>query len=108
MLMMHGLSSEDIGYITKTMEACPAIRKAILFGSRAKGNWKNGSDIDLALVGDKVDWSIVSDILMKLEEESPMPYLFDVIDYQAISNPELKAHIDRAGIVLYEQSAKSP
>jgi predicted nucleotidyltransferase len=105
--MMYGLREEDLRYITETIAAYPAVQRAVLFGSRAKGNWKIGSDIDLALVGKTVDWSVVSDIHMKLEEEGPMPYLVDVIDYGTINNSELKAHIDRVGIVLFERPARS-
>ena len=77
------------------------IRQAVLYGSRAKGNYRNGSDIDLTL---KTDGTFTHAHLRDIAgdfDDSDMPYFVDVSVYSAISNPGLKAHIDRVGKVIY-------
>jgi len=71
-----------------------------LFGSRAKGNYKTGSDLDLAIKGDRITYEITARFADCLNEEKPVPYFFDVVHYEAIANPMLKSHIDRVGITL--------
>ncbi len=91
--------SEVIGVIRNYME----IDEAKLFGSRAMGNFKNGSDIDIAILGDAISLSLI----LKLKndfEESSLPYFVDIVNYNSISNPELKRHIDQNGITLYVKS----
>jgi predicted nucleotidyltransferase len=87
----------------KAFEKHSEIDKVILFGSRAMGNYKRSSDIDLAIIGDSVDTRIIAILLDDLNEEFPIPYFFDVIHYQKISNKELKKHIDTEGKVLWEK-----
>lgn len=45
--MSFGLKSSDLDYIINTIKKFPQIKKAVIFGSRAKGNFKPGSDIDI-------------------------------------------------------------
>jgi len=94
-----GLKDADIGSILSIVSKFPAVTEVILFGSRALGTHKPGSDIDLALKGN-LTVDIIAKIHYELNEESPLPYFFDVLDYQTLQNPELKAHIDRVGIRL--------
>jgi predicted nucleotidyltransferase len=75
------------------------IKKLILFGSRAKGTAKNGSDIDLALVGDGISFSDLCAIGARLEEFD-LPYKVDLVLYNFITNQELKEHIDRVGVEI--------
>lgn len=74
----------------------------ILFGSRAKGNFKEGSDIDLALIGEDLNLSILSKIDHSFDELN-LPYTFDIVIFDRIDNPDLVEHIKRAGIVIYEK-----
>lgn len=67
-----------------------------IFGSRAKGNFKNGSDIDIALFGEKITDKLVQHISFELDE-LPTPYKFDVINYKKIDNENLKLEIDKYG-----------
>ncbi|HPJ13160.1 MAG TPA: nucleotidyltransferase domain-containing protein [Caldisericia bacterium] len=100
---MYGLLERDLHYMIKAFVKHPEIDKVILFGSRAMGNYKRSSDVDLAIIGDNVDTRIIAILLDDLNEEFPIPYYFDVIHYQKISNEELKKHIDTEGIVLWEK-----
>ncbi len=90
---MFGLRDEDIEQIKKILMS-NKIKKAILFGSRAKGNYKVGSDIDIAIEGD------VNKVSYALNEESNLAYFFDVVNIKNIKNSNLIEHIKRVGIVL--------
>ena len=77
------------------------IEQVLLYGSRAKGDYRKHSDIDLALVGDPVGLSAEA-IAMDLDD-LPLPYHFDVKPYGAIANALLRAHIDRIGVGIYRK-----
>ena len=76
------------------------LQESILFGSRAKGNFKPGSDIDLAVKG-PVSKDTLSALLTAFEE-SLLPYFVDVVIYEHITNEALREHIDRVGISIYK------
>lgn len=98
--MKYGLSDRDITHINEAIQEFPEIEEVILFGSRAKGNYKKGSDVDLAIKGDRITYEITARFADCLNEEKPLPYFFDVVHYAAIAEPMLKAHIDRVGIIF--------
>ena len=79
------------------------IERVIIFGSRALGNAKPGSDVDLAFSGKNVTSHLVSLIQSYLEEETMLPYFFDCIHFESIHNKELLTHINDHGKVLYER-----
>lgn len=74
-----------------------------MFGSRAKGNYKTGSYVDLAIKGDRLTYEITARFADCLNEEKPLPYFFDVVYYAAIAEPKLKEQIDRVGMRIYIQ-----
>jgi predicted nucleotidyltransferase len=78
----------------------PEIEKAKIFGSRAIGNYKRGSDIDIAIIGNNITFGTVLRLKNYLED-STLPYFVDILDYKSIKNQELKKHIDEKGIELY-------
>ena len=79
------------------------VEMAVLFGSRAMENHKPGSDVDIALKGAAVNRQTVVDVSCRLNEETLMPYHFDVLDFRTIDNPSLHDHINRVGKVIYER-----
>ncbi len=99
--MNFGLRDEDLDNIITTMQQFSEIEKAAIFGSRVKGNYKPGSDVDIAIWGKDISFSTLSRLHAILEEESPMPYFFDIVDYAHLNHEELKNHIDRVGIVFF-------
>jgi predicted nucleotidyltransferase len=99
-----GLRHGDLEMICRILEKQPMIEQALIFGSRAKGNYRPGSDVDIALKGKKLSSQIVTDISFQLNEETPLPYKFDILHYHTIQEPALTAHIDRVGIVFYEKA----
>lgn len=98
--MKYGLSDETIKMILEVFSRYPQIEKAVLYGSRAKGTFKNGSDIDLVVAGAAVDIPILNRINGDLDDLL-LPYTFDLSILDFITNPELVDHIKRVGIVLY-------
>jgi predicted nucleotidyltransferase len=101
--MKFGLKEEDIAYIVGALKEFDEIEKAAVFGSRAKGNYKPGSDVDLAIFGEAISFSTIAHLLFMLEEDSPMPYLFDIVDYTHLAHQELKEHIERVGLTIFER-----
>jgi predicted nucleotidyltransferase len=98
-----GLSEEDISRIRSVFRRNSRIRQVILFGSRAKGTFRRGSDIDLALLGEGLSREDELDASLALNEETPLPYRFDVVDRAHLESRELAEHIDRVGQELYTQ-----
>ena len=99
---MYGLKASDLDVIREVLERFPDVVSAWVYGSRALGTQKSGSDVDIALKGKDITRNTVTRISALLNEESPLPYHFDITSYHAINKPQLKEHIDRFGMLLYE------
>jgi predicted nucleotidyltransferase len=97
--MKYGLSSNNIVKITNTLKQFESIEEVILYGSRAKGNYKPSSDIDIVLKGKDINLNLLSKINTKLDDLL-LPYKFDISIYHQISNAELLDHINRIGVVF--------
>lgn len=91
-----GLSNNQIDKITSIFRAHPEIEKAIIYGSRAKGNFKNYSDIDITLMGKGLDLSIQQKVEGELDDLL-LPYKIDLSILAKITNQELVNHIQRVG-----------
>ncbi|MBD8069882.1 nucleotidyltransferase domain-containing protein [Bacillus sp. PS06] len=102
---MFGLIRSDLQYINMALQKFDEIECGIIFGSRAMGNYKIGSDIDLAIKGKSVTSETIYRLSDLLNEEYPLPYFFDFIHYEAITNENLKAHIDKEGKIIYEDNS---
>jgi len=99
---MYGLKTDVLKQLQLVFEQYPSIRRVILYGSRAKGNYRQGSDIDLTLEGEELDLSI----LQKIEDDLDdllLPYKLDVSLLKHIKNNDLLDHIKGVGIVFYEK-----
>lgn len=96
-----GLSQADLKTIVSVLSGYPSVKTAVIFGSRAKGNYKTGSDVDIALHGENMGDRVAADVAYQLNEETIMPYKFDVLNYHMIANSDLIAHIDRVGRPFY-------
>ena len=101
---MYGLLERDLKFIFEAVSNYLEIEEVIIFGSRAMGNYKKGSDIDIALKGQDISRKIVSRLSDDLSEEYPLPYFFDVLNYNDISNEELRKHIDNIGKSIYKRA----
>lgn len=96
-----GLEKSDLEIIISVLKRYQAVAAALIFGSRAKGNFRNSSDVDIVLKGDSLTAEIVSSISYQLNEETTLPYKFDIINYHSLNNIQSKEHIDRVGICFY-------
>ncbi len=95
-----GLPETTTGTIRRILAEVPAVRKAVIYGSRAKGNYRPGSDIDLTLFG--ADLDMLGQIAARLDE-SPIPYQVDLSIFDRLDHAELREHIERVGQVFYER-----
>ncbi|WP_430809722.1 MULTISPECIES: nucleotidyltransferase domain-containing protein [unclassified Carboxylicivirga] len=102
---MYGLNELHINKIISVFANYPDIYKAILYGSRAKGNYREGSDIDISLVGDKLNLNKLLRIETELDDLL-LPYNIDISIFDKLDNQELIQHIKRVGIILYEKGIK--
>ncbi|WP_298284130.1 nucleotidyltransferase domain-containing protein [Novosphingobium sp.] len=96
----HGLSAATLAEIARVLSAFPEVERAILFGSRAKGVQRPGSDIDLALVGPAIDWRVVGRIEDAFDASS-LPYRFSLLHRNADTPAEVGAHIARVGREIF-------
>ncbi len=97
---MFGLKDTHIAAINSVFAQYPQVEKAILYGSRAKGNYRNGSDIDLTILGDKLNFDILQKIEIDLDDLL-LPYKIDLSIFNTIENTGLRQHIERVGIIFY-------
>ena len=100
--MNSGLSEETIQKVRDVFSRYPRIEKAILYGSRAKGTYRNGSDIDIAFVGDGMDITLLNAIRGDIDDLL-LPYTFDLSALPSIDNHDLVEHLKRVGVVLYQR-----
>lgn len=103
--MDYGLLQQDLDEIIRTLQRFPAIEEAIIFGSRAKGTFKKGSDIDIAIKGKGIDHTVIASLSFLLNEESATPYFFDIVHFEEITEKELLAHVNRVGQCIYSRGS---
>lgn len=101
--MKYGLSNISIEKIFEVFRANSEIEEAIIFGSRAKGNYREGSDVDITLKGKHLTFDKLLRIENQLEDKF-LPYKFDLSIFKNIDNKELIAHINRVGKRFYNQN----
>lgn len=98
---MFGLSDSVVEDIRRIFKQHVNIRKVLIFGSRAKDTYHNGSDIDLAAVGEGLTYNQLMDIAVQIEDLGLL-YKVDVLDYQKHIGTLIGAHIDRVGRLFYQ------
>ncbi|MFN5514730.1 MAG: nucleotidyltransferase domain-containing protein [Cyanobacteriota bacterium] len=103
-MTQFGLAPATIAQIQQVFSAYPEIEQAILYGSRAKGNYRPGSDIDLTLVGDLSGTRFLA--LQTQLDDLLLPYTLDISLFSQLKYPPLLNHIQRVGIRFY--SAQKP
>ena len=95
-----GLPVQSMEAICAVLARQPRVQRADIYGSRAKGNFRTGSDIDITLVGDELT---LGDLL-KIEgeiDDLDLPYSVDLSLFAQIENPALRSHIERIGQAIY-------
>lgn len=105
--MKYGLSDAVVKKIHNVFARYPQVEKAILYGSRAKGDYKNGSDIDMTLSGgDDLTVSVLG-MIMEDIDDLLLPYTVDLSIFSRISDTEVVDHIRRVGVIFYEKTEES-
>ena len=99
--MKYGLSDTVIKELQDVFRRHANIEKVLIFGSRSKGNFREGSDIDLALIGNGIDYRQLLEILCEIDDLELL-YSVDLLDYQKKKGTPIGDHIDRVGQVFYE------
>jgi len=102
-----GLSQSVIDRICAVFANCPTVERALLYGSRAKGNYHHGSDIDLTLEGSGLDETQLPALETQLDDLL-LPYCIDLSRLADIQNEALRDHIRRVGRVFYEAQSILP
>ena len=106
--MKYGLPQSTVQKICAVLNHYPQVEKAILYGSRAKGNYKNGSDIDLTLRGSAdLTLNVIYKILDDLDELL-LPYTIDLSIFHTIGDPDMIEHIQRVGVTFYDKDEAVP
>ncbi|MDD2282176.1 MAG: nucleotidyltransferase domain-containing protein [Eubacteriales bacterium] len=99
--MSFGLIKSDLDYIIDSIKKHREIERASIFGSRAKGNYRPGSDVDIAVFGNNITLDTLSALTAALNDEGPLPYYFDIVDYSSLDQRDLIEHIDRVGKTIF-------
>lgn len=100
--MKYGLKEEIIRKIQEVFFQYPQVEQAIIYGSRAMGNYKAASDIDITFSGKDLNLNIISKIEWDLDDLL-LPYTFDLSIYHKITDPDVQNHINRVGEIFYQK-----
>ncbi|MBN1819627.1 MAG: nucleotidyltransferase domain-containing protein [Prolixibacteraceae bacterium] len=100
---MYGIPEKSYQLILLALEKIQEIESASIYGSRAIGNYKDGSDIDLVVYGENINNQILLRLKTELEHKQPIPYFFDVTHYDTLENTELKKHIDTYAKIIFQR-----
>ena len=99
-----GLPKTTIEKLCGVFSLHPGIHTVLVYGSRAKGNYRPGSDIDLTLQCDAPASSLPFAEFLQIQDEIDdlmLPYSVDLSQYGQLANPDLLDHINRVGQPLY-------
>lgn len=105
--MDFGLSEVTVDKIRAVFSAHSEVERAVVYGSRAKGTYKNGSDIDLTLHGSSLTNRILMELMVELDDLL-LPYTIDLSIFADLDHAALREHIERAGRIFYERVAQAP
>ncbi len=103
-MKQYGLSEQVISSIVNVFQNYSELKEVVLYGSRAMGNYRNGSDIDITLKGEGLNLHTLNSISIDLDNLM-LPYTFDISILDHIDNQELINHIGRRGVLLYRRAA---
>ena len=103
---MFGLIQRDIELIKHHILSIEGIDSAYIFGSRALGNYKRGSDIDIAVLGNSIERNSLLKVIDTLNEVEPIPYFIDIINFNTITNSKLQKHILEEGQLIVEKKPR--
>ena len=94
-----GLKPDTLERLKAIFQQHPKVQRVLIYGSRAKGNYRDGSDIDLTMQGEELDWRELQMIEREIDDLL-LPYKVDLSIYSQIENKALQEHIKRWGTLL--------
>jgi len=100
--MRFGLKDTVINQMQAIFAKYESVEEVVLYGSRAKGNHKPASDIDLTIKGKDLNLSVLYKIENELDDLL-LPFTIDLSLFQQLSNSDLVDHIQRVGKVFYQK-----
>ncbi len=100
--MHDALPMDVLLAVRAAMEKFPEVSRVYLFGSRAKGTHSEASDFDLALMGANISYDTVIQFRAYLNEETFLPWFFDVVHYET-AEAAIRSHIDRVGKIIAQR-----
>ena len=99
-----GLSQTTLDKLNSVFQQHSAIDLVLIYGSRAKGNYRPGSDIDLTIKGSALEFAELMQIENQIDDLF-LPYSIDLSQYDQLTNADLMDHINRVGVVIYDRNA---
>lgn len=99
-----GLPAATLDKLNSVFARHGSIESVLIYGSRAKGNYRPGSDIDLTIKGGAIPFAQFMQIEDQIDDLM-LPYAVDLSQYRQIDNADLIAHIDRIGVAIYVRDA---
>ena len=103
--MKFGLTENTIKQINSVFEEFPQVEEVVIYGSRAKGNYRPGSDLDFTFKGKNLNHYILNSIGLELDKLF-LPYILDISDFNKISNRDFIEHINRVGKIFYARESE--
>ena len=103
--MLYGLTDIQLKQLQEVFAGHSQLESVILYGSRAKGNYRDGSDVDITLVGEQLTKKELNTIENEIDDLL-LPNLFDISIKHQISNNDLLVHINRVGKLIYTKTPK--
>jgi len=101
--MNSGLSDTELNKLRGIFSQYTDIEKVVLYGSRAKGNYKPFSDVDITLIGDTLTHNRLNKLSLDIDDLL-LPYEFDISIFHTLKNNDLIEHIERVGITIYQKT----
>lgn len=102
--LSFGLPAYAIEALRSVFQGWPQIQRVLLYGSRAKGSYRPGSDIDLVIEGDELTLTQLLAIENQIDDLL-LPWMVDISLKHQIDNTSLLEHIARVGVPFYMQQA---
>lgn len=100
MITAYGLTERQLQQLSELFGHYPQLERVVLYGSRAKGNFRPGSDVDITLMGKELTKTDLNNLENEIDDLL-LPYFFDISLFHKISNPDLMEHIERVGKVIF-------
>jgi predicted nucleotidyltransferase len=97
-----GINELSINILKNIFSKYENIKEVNLYGSRAKGNHHDRSDVDLVICNSNIDRQLLGNLILEINN-SNFPYMVDIQVFENLKNEKLIEHINRVGKVFYKK-----